>query len=383
VLDLGGFPALDVIIGLAFVYFLLSIVVSALTEALSGVSQLRFRTMRRGLRELMVTGDVDKRKLETLRRALDVLPGSYEKALAIAEEGGVLGVAEKAKLDEYHERDHSKGDELSKKALRRVLEGHEYSVWDRFERNPRFQALWKQTGFWTRVPLLGKRGPSYLPPRVFALTLLDTLAPQDEDERDRDVVKQAERAAQTVENPLLRKWLQDALAEGGEKRDQILASIEGSFDSVMNRVSGWYKRYATIWVVVFSALLVVAMNADSYAIGMRLWKDEAVRSAVVAQAGGDSELCAEAGGTDGGASTKATLAATAACVNDVEALGLPFGWTGENRPEGTFAAVTGKALGLVITVFALMLGAPFWFDTLSKLARLRTTGKPEAPAKAS
>jgi hypothetical protein len=37
----------------------------------------------------------------------------------------------------------------------------------------------------------------------------------------------------------------------------------------------------------------------------------------------------------------------------------------------------------VITVFALMLGAPFWFDTLSKLARLRTTGKPEAPAKAS
>jgi hypothetical protein len=28
-----------------------------------------------------------------------------------------------------------------------------------------------------------------------------------------------------------------------------------------------------------------------------------------------------------------------------------------------------------------MLGAPFWFDTLSKLARLRTTGNPEGTAK--
>ena len=38
-LDLGGFPALDVIIGLAFVDFLLSIVTSSLTEAASGVFQ--------------------------------------------------------------------------------------------------------------------------------------------------------------------------------------------------------------------------------------------------------------------------------------------------------------------------------------------------------
>ena len=74
---------------------------------------------------------------------------------------------------------------------------------------------------------------------------------------------------------------------------------------------------------------------------------------------------------------KLTLDQAAACVDDLEQLGLPFGWNDGNRPEWSLTGVGGKALGLIITVFALMIGAPFWFDTLSKLARLRTTGKPE------
>ena len=69
-----------------------------------------------------------------------------------------------------------------------------------------------------------------------------------------------------------------------QARDEPLGALEKSFDSVMNRVSGWYKRRSTIWVVVFAILVAVGMNADSYAIGQRLWKDPAVRSAVVAQA---------------------------------------------------------------------------------------------------
>ena len=60
----------------------------------------------------------------------------------------------------------------------------------------------------------------------------------------------------------------------------------------------------------------------------------------------------------------------------VKALGLPLGWGQENRPD-TGWGWPAKFGGIVITVFALMLGAPFWFDTLSKLARLRATGKPE------
>lgn len=39
-----------------------------------------------------------------------------------------------------------------------------------------------------------------------------------------------------------------------------------------------------------------------------------------------------------------------------------------------------KALGWIITAAALSLGAPFWFDTLGKLASLRKAGPPPPKA---
>jgi hypothetical protein len=39
--------------------------------------------------------------------------------------------------------------------------------------------------------------------------------------------------------------------------------------------------------------------------------------------------------------------------------------------------------GWFLTFVAISLGAPFWFDTLSRLSRLRNTGKPETPLPAS
>ena len=35
-----------------------------------------------------------------------------------------------------------------------------------------------------------------------------------------------------------------------------------------------------------------------------------------------------------------------------------------------------KVFGLLITIFAVTLGAPFWFDVLSKVANLRNSIKP-------
>jgi hypothetical protein len=38
-----------------------------------------------------------------------------------------------------------------------------------------------------------------------------------------------------------------------------------------------------------------------------------------------------------------------------------------------------KILGLLVTVLAISLGAPFWFDLLNRLVNLRSTGKPPDP----
>ena len=39
-------------------------------------------------------------------------------------------------------------------------------------------------------------------------------------------------------------------------------------------------------------------------------------------------------------------------------------------------AILAKLFGLALTIGAVMLGAPFWFDLLSKIMRVRSTGAP-------
>jgi hypothetical protein len=64
----------------------------------------------------------------------------------------------------------------------------------------------------------------------------------------------------------------------------------------------------------------------------------------------------------------------------VSALELPLGWgTDPDDPRwfDDWQGAVGKVLGLLATVLALTLGAPFWFDLLGKVSRIRTSGKPE------
>ena len=55
---------------------------------------------------------------------------------------------------------------------------------------------------------------------------------------------------------------------------------------------------------------------------------------------------------------------------------LPIGWEGVNRPSsvGWWSTV----IGWLITVVAISLGAPFWFDLLTRMNSLLLTGPPPA-----
>jgi hypothetical protein len=62
-------------------------------------------------------------------------------------------------------------------------------------------------------------------------------------------------------------------------------------------------------------------------------------------------------------------------LEQVNALKLPIGWDSTNTHGNAFARIG----GWLLTILALSLGAPFWFDVLNKLARLRGSGVPSAP----
>jgi hypothetical protein len=66
-------------------------------------------------------------------------------------------------------------------------------------------------------------------------------------------------------------------------------------------------------------------------------------------------------------------------VDSVVKLGVPMGWGDNAMSHGFWLAVP----GWLLTIFALSLGAPFWFDALGRLSRIRSSGKPETPLPAT
>jgi hypothetical protein len=130
----------------------------------------------------------------------------------------------------------------------------------------------------------------------------------------------------------------------------------------MERASGWYKRKAQLVLAILAAIFAIGMNVDSVRIATHLYNDEAVRTAVVEQVQtGDPQDAADA-------------------VSQIEQLQLPVGWGADNRPAGAGGWI-GALAGWLITIAALNLGAPFWFDLLSRLSRQRGVGIPEKPGR--
>jgi hypothetical protein len=193
---------------------------------------------------------------------------------------------------------------------------------------------------------------------------MDTLAPATDGTPRADPLEDVRKGIEALPNGDLKRSLLAMLTNARGDVARFRDSVESWFDNTMARVSGWYKRRSQ-WVLLVIALVVtLALNADSLQIGKTLWRDDVLRAAVTQQATVQQEQ------TKGQADPVKS-------IESVKALNLPVGWSfaqdDPRRPNGV-AGWTGKVLGLLLTTLALSLGAPFWFDFLGKVSRLRGTG---------
>jgi hypothetical protein len=226
-----------------------------------------------------------------------------------------------------------------------------------------------------------RKTPSYLSSRDFALALLDTLAPPAPGTAgSRNVLAEVRGVINSASSPLptdLKRQLGALLDEAGEEIGQLRGSIERWFDDAMARVSGWYKRWSQLVICSVALLVTLAFNVDAVRVADRLWNDEAVRASVsaAATAAVDRQTSSGGGSTDqAAADAEASGQAAEDAANQLDALELPIGWSDAND-DWRWSMLT----GWLITFVAVSLGAPFWFDALGRLARLRTTGgKPSA-----
>jgi hypothetical protein len=155
-------------------------------------------------------------------------------------------------------------------------------------------------------------------------------------------------------------------------------NLEGWYNNSMDRVGGWYKRWTQKVLFVLAIAVVVATNADTLMLVQHLTSDAAARAALVNAAQEAAKLPAPEGG--------APDARVNIVLDRARDLNLPLGWTlARNDPRHIPLEYSGwdfsgwlifKLLGLLVSAFAVSLGAPFWFDLLSKFVNIRGAGTP-------
>lgn len=321
-----NFPALDVAIGLIFVFFILAIVCSGINEAVASLLRWRAQMLERGLWELLRDPDAGEKADE----AFDAL----------------------------------KKHPLIKPML--------------YPKN-------KQAGQGSQAsPTLDKKGrpktsrktdlPSYLASRTFTSALLGinqavVRVPEGKDLKEG--MRRLEDSIEAIPSKPVQEALTALLHNAQGESVAFRRNVEQWFDDQMERVSGWYRRRIQIVLWVLAFVVAFALNADALQIAKRLWVEPSTRAALVNQA--------QAASTTPDEQTDA--------AKELEDLAVPLGWhleSSRNDPQGfpiyddweMVWALVSKLLGLTLTAVAISFGAPFWFDTLSKIARLRNGGAP-------
>jgi hypothetical protein len=134
-------------------------------------------------------------------------------------------------------------------------------------------------------------------------------------------------------------------------------------------------------------LVTVLANADTIHVARRLWRDPVLRSAVVEEAKSRAQkprpsVSVEYPDPDDPTNpTVVTNEGNTVSPDERALLGQVLGWQG-SLADNTSRDWFERILGWLITILAICLGAPFWFDILNKFMNVRSAGKsPDEAAK--
>ena len=415
---------IDTAIGITFIYLLLSLISSAVAEAVEAIMRNRASDLERGIRELIT----DRRSTGGVTSLVyKVSPWISERADAtvgrlVAKTGtqATNGVASaKAEATDIMARlyDHPLINGLFKGTYQEALAYRNQDFIRRF-----VQWIWRSS------PKL----PTYIPAQNFALALLDIAVPADAENQSGATGTLADpknyghstnpikalRNAIVSENIIppdskLGKALLTLIDSAGNDVAQARVNIETWFNSGMDRVSGWYKRRTQFIIFVIGLLVAIALNADTILVVRKLSTDKQLRDSVAAAAVEYAKADATASPTPKpsaaptpGATPKPVAGDAcwqAECKDspdsprcnlqksrcELGSLGLPIGWAGTSDLSVTWPGWHWKqyggwwwqiywhGIGWLLTALAISLGAPFWFDLLNKFIVIRSTVKPK------
>lgn len=349
-----GSDILEVAVGLALLFLIVSLICTAAREGLEAIMRTRAMDLERGIRELLDDPDGS-----SLTKTL------FDHPMIYALFGG--------KYDP---------DNLTQ-TVTLTGEGERFHM--------RF--------------LKRRNLPSYIPAGHFAAAIIDIIArgpstppPYPVPDAQPPVppgtalsVEALRSAAASFPNEKIKRAMLSAIDFAEGDLANVKVNLENWFDGTMDRASGWYKRRTQVILFFMGLFAAAALNIDAIEIAKRLYRDDPLREAVVAQA----ERVVEAGKDAAGNPLFLQGKDLPELREELDSIGYPIGWWNwwpdpQSRPDDcikpvdpveckrTLPPATKLQIGLgwFITALAAMLGAPFWFDLLNKFMVIRSTVKP-------
>lgn len=154
-------------------------------------------------------------------------------------------------------------------------------------------------------------------------------------------------------------------------------AVEEWFNAGMDHVRNAYRRQAKVITRVVTLALVLALNIDAVAMTRTLWNDPVARQHALELGKVAREACAPAAATPPAPAPNAAAPAAPpadceqllASITDTStsSLIMPLGWSSgrwHDAKESPWLII----LGLVLSLAAIGLGAPFWYDVLRRWA---------------
>lgn len=290
-------------------------------------------------------------------------------------------------------------------------------------KSPQWQSAMEglmQSGFITAIRENNKKFPDNIPARNFALALVELIRdPQKQASADKNIRQMI------IDCPVItddaEKTLLTMIDKAEGDTNAFIKSIEEMYESLMLRTTVWYK--ANLHKIVFVIGLVVAfvLNVDTIDMVKNLSRNPTLAKAsadmvqqtmnsmklqngtiTITTADRDTSFIVSVGvpgiikadssqvAVAGKDSTKpvasdtviqadTSLQSVAIVIKDINGTlqntGLQFNWNNFDCRTADGWAVFYKIIGILLTTFALSLGAPFWYETLSSLLALRNAGK--------
>lgn len=215
--------------------------------------------------------------------------------------------------------------------------------------------------------------PSYIPPTIVGQVLESILTENG--------TKSLEKAVDLLPDDRVKGLLKVLVTQANGDMTKFRTAVEVNFDATMDRASGWVKRYSYTVTLTVSFMLVAGANVDTIDIANSLASSPEARAKMIDIAqqhlnDAQKQAALLIGVTDKAIldnakkQSESALARVKVAETNMKTTGLHLGWS--NYPAGIEWLT--KIVGLLVSVLAISLGSPFWFEILQRFMQLRTSG---------